>query len=42
MALVLLGENKLVYSNKPFPFNIKSVNPIQKYPYITESYACTL
>ena len=24
------------------PASIKSINPIQKYPYITESYACIL
>ena len=24
------------------PANIKSINPIQKYPHITESYACIL
>ena len=27
---------------KLLPFNMKSVNPIQKYPRIIESYACIL
>ena len=27
---------------KFLPFNIKSINPIQKYPYIIESNACIL
>ena len=35
----LLGENKLVYSNKLLPFNIKSINPIQNYRYIIELYS---
>ena len=34
-----LGENKFVYSNKLSPFNIKSINPIQKYPDIIEPNA---
>ena len=38
----MLGENKLVYSNRLLPFNIKPINPIQKYPHIIESYACIL
>ena len=37
-----LGENKLIYSNKLLLFNIKSINPVKKYPHITESYACIL
>ena len=37
-----LGENKFVYSNELFPFNIKPINPRQKYPHIIESYACIL
>ena len=37
-----LGENKLVYSNILLPFNIKSIHPIQKFPYIIESYTCIL
>ena len=28
--------------NKLLPFNIKSINPIQNYVHITESYACIL
>ena len=38
----LLGEKRFVNSVKVFPLKIKSINPIQKYPYITESYACIL
>ena len=38
--LYYLGENKSVYSNKILPSNIKSINPIQKYPHIIESYIC--
>ena len=40
--LKLFGEKRFVYSVKVFPLNIKSINPMQKYPHITESYACTL
>ena len=29
-------------SVKVLPASIKSTNPIQKYPHITESYACIL
>ena len=36
-SIYLEGENKFVYSNKLLPFNIKSTNPIQKYPHIIES-----
>ena len=36
------GENKLVYSNKLLPFDMKFINPIQKYPHIIESYSCIL
>ena len=36
----LFGEKRFVYSVKVFSLNIKSVNPMQKYPYITETYAC--
>ena len=35
-------KKKLVKSVKLFPLYIKSINPIQKYPHITESYACVL
>ena len=38
----LFGEKRFVYSVKVFPLNIKSINPIQKYPHITESYDCAL
>ena len=38
----LFGEKRFVCSVKVFPLNIKPINPIQKYPHITESYACTL
>ena len=38
----LFDEKRFVNSVKVFPFNIKSINPIQKYPHITESYACIL
>ena len=38
----LFGEKRFVYLVKVFPFNVKSINPVQKYPHITESYACTL
>ena len=40
--LKLFGEKRFVNSVKVFPLNIKSINPIQKYPHINESYACTL
>ena len=36
------GEKRFVYLVKVFPLNIKPINPIQKYPHITESYACIL
>ena len=40
--LTLFGEKRFVYSIKVFPLNIKLINPMQKYPHITEFYACTL
>ena len=40
--LKLFGENRLVKLVKLLPLNTKSINPIQKYPNITESYVCTL
>ena len=40
--LKLFGEKRFVNSVKVFPLSIKSINPIQKYPRITESYTCTL
>ena len=33
----LSGEKRLVKSVKLLPLNIKLINPIQKYPHITES-----
>ena len=36
------GEKRLVKSVKFLSLSIKSINPIQKYPHITESYACIL
>ena len=38
----LLGQNKLPYSNKLLPFNMKPINLMEKYPHITELYACIL
>ena len=38
----LFAEKRFVYSVIVFPLNIKSINPMQKYPHITESCACTL
>ena len=38
----LFGEKRLVYSANVFPLNIKSINPMEKYQHITESYACIL
>ena len=40
--LKLFGEKRFAYSVIVFPASIKSINPIQKYPCIIESYACTL
>ena len=40
--LKLFGEKRFVYSVEVFPLNIKLVNPMQKHPHNTESYACTL
>ena len=36
----LEGENKFVKSVNFLPDNIKSTNPMEKYPHITESFAC--
>ena len=36
------GENKLVKSACLLLFNIKLINSIEKYPQITEPYACIL
>ena len=38
----LFGEKRFAYSVKVFPLSIKSINPIQKYPHISESYASIL
>ena len=40
--LKLFDEKRFVNSVKVFPLSIKSINPIQKYPHITKSYACIL
>ena len=40
--LYSLGEKKFVQSSKSLPFSIKSINPLQKYQHIIESYACIL
>ena len=40
--LKLFDEKRFVNSVKVFPLSIKSINPIQKYPHIIESYACIL
>ena len=42
LFLYWLGENTFVYLNKPLPFNIKSINQIQKYPHIIELLASIL
>ena len=36
----LFGEKRLVKSVKLLPLSVKSINPVQKYPHLTESYAC--
>ena len=41
-SLKWFGEKRLAKSVKLLPLSIKSKNPIQKYPHITESYACIL
>ena len=38
----MLGEDKFVYSLKFLPFNMKSINPMQKYLHIIKSYAYIL
>ena len=38
----LFGEKRLVKFVKLLSVNIKLINPMQKYPHITESYACIL
>ena len=41
-SLKLFGEKRFVNSVKVFSASIKSINAIQKYPHIIESYYCTL
>ena len=38
----LFGSKRLAKSVKVLPASMKSINPIQKYPHIIESYACIL
>ena len=38
----LFGEKRLVKSIKVLRLSIKSINPIQKYLHIIESYSCIL
>ena len=38
----LFGEKRFLNSVKVFLLNIKSINPLKKYPHITELYACIL
>ena len=40
--LKLFGEKRFANSVKGSPARVKSINPIQKYPNIIESYACIL
>ena len=40
--LKLFRKKRFVFSVKVFLEIIKSINPIQKYPHIIESYACIL
>ena len=40
--LKLFDEKRFVSSVKVFPANIKSINPVQKYRHIIESYTCIL
>ena len=38
----MFKEDKLVESASLLLLNIKSINPMQNYPHIFESYACIL
>ena len=38
----LFSEKRIANSVKIFPTSIKSINPIQKYLHIIESYTCIL
>ena len=40
--LKLFGTKRLVKSVKLSPLSIKSINPLQKYSHVIESYACIL
>ena len=42
LFLKSFGEKRLVKYFKLLPLSIKSINPIQKYLRITETYACIL
>ena len=41
-SLKWFGEKRLVKWVKLLPLSIKSINPVQKYPHIAESYFCIL
>ena len=41
-SIKLIGEKRFVNSVKVFAASIKSINPVQKYPQIIESYTCIL
>ena len=40
--LKVFGEKRFINAVKVFSASIKSIKPIQKYPYIIEWYACIL
>ena len=40
--ILFVYQNKLVCFRKLLPFNIRSINPIQKYPHIIESYSINI
>ena len=42
IILKLFGENKIVKSSSLLSFNIKSINPMQKYQHIIKSQFCIL
>ena len=42
LFLKLFDAKILIKSVKVLPASIKSINPIEKYPHIIESYACIL
>ena len=42
ISFSIIGGKRLVKSVSVLPLRIKSINPIQKYPLINESFACTL